>query len=507
MRARNFLLPMLAVLTGFAMADANGAFAQGRYQGGGARHFSERPPPPNRGDGGMRGSRGHHGPFRRHHGGFGAGGIIIGLPALIESLPSADTDNGIEQPVHRRTRTRKPRAPRRAARRTPSGAPPAGETRLVPDEVVVSLRNTVRAAQINALQRRYRLQRLESHRSQLAGVTLYRWRIPDRRSVATVVRALERNRLVSAAQPNYVFTLQRSEKAAADSAQYELAKLHLPQAHTLATGDNVKVAIIDSAVDLHSPELNGSVVASFDTLKTPPKPHAHGTAIAGLIAAHGKLTGAAPDAKLLAVRAFDPDGDSARGTTFNILRGLDWAVANGARVINMSFAGPADPIIHRALTAADRKNIVLVAAAGNAGPKSPPLYPAADPHVIAVTATDASDALFARSNRGKQIALAAPGADILVAAPNGGVALSSGTSYSAAEVSGIVALLLQRRGNLTPAEARRILMRTAEDLGRKGRDPEFGAGLVNAYEALIAEAAPVTAAVPLPVSRANSRAP
>jgi subtilisin family serine protease len=95
----------------------------------------------------------------------------------------------------------------------------------------------------------------------------------------------------------------------------------------------------------------------------------------------------------------------------------------------------------------------------------------------------------------------------LVAAPNGGVALSSGTSYSAAEVSGIVALLLQRRGNLTPAKARRILMRTAKDLGRKGLDPQFGAGLVNAYEALMAEAAPVTAAVPLPVSRANSRAP
>ena len=67
-------------------------------------------------------------------------------------------------------------------------------------------------------------------------------------------------------------------------------------------------------------------------------PHKHGTAIAGLIAAHGRLMGAAPGAHILAIRAFDGSGASAEGTTFNILKGLDWAAAHGARVINMSFA-------------------------------------------------------------------------------------------------------------------------------------------------------------------------
>ncbi len=78
-------------------------------------------------------------------------------------------------------------------------------------------------------------------------------------------------------------------------------------------------------------------------------PHKHGTAIAGLIAAHGRLMGAAPGARILAIRAFDPADASAEGTTFNILKGLDWAAAHDARVINMSFAGPADPAIHRSL--------------------------------------------------------------------------------------------------------------------------------------------------------------
>ena len=254
-------------------------------------------------------------------------------------------------------------------------------------------------------------------------------------------------------------------------AQYELAKLHLPQAHALAKGDKMLVAVIDSGVDVNHPELAGAIAETYDTLAQPLTPHKHGTAIAGLIAAHGKLMGAAPGAHILAIRAFNPTDKGADGTTFNILKGLDWAAAHDARVINMSFAGPADPAIHRSLEAAHKKGIVLVAAAGNAGAKSPPLYPAADPNVIAVTATDADDKLFEQSNRGPHIAVAAPGAQILVATPDGAYEVSSGTSYSAAEVSGIVALMLERKGDLTPDNVRDILMATAKDLGPKGRDP------------------------------------
>jgi len=175
-------------------------------------------------------------------------------------------------------------------------------------------------------------------------------------------------------------------------------------------------------------------------------------------------------------------------------------------VINMSFAGPTDPAIHRSLEAAHRKGIVLVAAAGNAGAKSPPLYPAADPNVIAVTATDADDKLFEQSNRGKHIAVAAPGNQIFVAIPDGGYEVSSGTSYSAAEVSGVVALMLERNGKLTPDKVRGILAATAKDLGPKGRDAMFGAGLVDAYGALTAEGAPATAAAPRAIERVSTGA-
>ncbi len=151
----------------------------------------------------------------------------------------------------------------------------------------------------------------------------------------------------------------------------------------------------------------------------------------------------------------------------------------------MSFAGPADPGIARQLTAARGKGIVLVAAAGNAGPKSGPLYPAADPNVIAVTATDADDRLFRQSNRGRHVTIAAPGVDILVPAPENNYQVTSGTSVAAAHVSGVAALVLQRQPGLSPDAVRNILMRSARDIGPRGRDDQFGAGLADAYQAVL----------------------
>ncbi len=148
----------------------------------------------------------------------------------------------------------------------------------------------------------------------------------------------------------------------------------------------------------------------------------------------------------------------------------------------MSFAGPADPRLGDALERASKRGIVLIAAAGNAGPNSPPLYPAADRNVIAVTATDIEDRLFSGANRGNHIAVAAPGVDVLVPAPGGGnYQYTTGTSVAAAHVSGVVALLIERNPKLTPADVRRILTRTAKSLGPRER---AGAGLVNAFQAV-----------------------
>lgn len=374
-------------------------------------------------------------------------------------------------------------------------------------------------AQLTALARRHRLQRVFSQSFLLTGSTVSLFRIVGRRPVEDVQRELRADAAVRSAQPNFRYILQDQKTAGVtegDPAQYALAKLRLPEAHGLAHGNGVIVAVIDSAIDADHPELAGSIAASFDALDSKGEPHVHGTGIAGAIVAHARLMGSAPSAKILAIRAFGVTQGTAESASFTILKSLDYAAAHGAQIINMSFAGPKDALVSRGIAAAAAKSIVMVAASGNAGPKSPPLHPAADAQVIAVSATDADDRLFAASNRGSHVAVAAPGVDIFLPAPNGKYQMTSGTSFSAAYISGLAALVLERRPTLTPAEVRAILTTSARDLGVPGRDDLFGAGEADACRAVQAvpenavptadKTAPVTA-VSDPVPAASSAVP
>ena len=305
---------------------------------------------------------------------------------------------------------------------------------------------------------------------------------------------------VRSVQPNYRYALQNQKAALTegDPAQYALAKLRLPEAHTLAQGAHVTIAVIDSGIDVKHPEFADRIAASWDALGSKEGPHIHGTGVAGAIVAHARLMGSAPAARILAIRAFAAAQNGAESTSFVILRSLDYAASHGAQIINMSFAGPKDALIERGVAAIAAKGIVMVAAAGNAGAKSAPLYPAANPAVIAVSGTDAQDRLFSASNRGSYVAVAAPGVDIFLPAPDDKYQMTSGTSFSAALVSGIAALLLERNPALKPDDLRTILTKTARDLGAPGRDDLFGAGEADAYAAVTA-----TVAAPLPVAASD----
>src|SRR6266581_2974456 len=368
------------------------------------------------------------------------------------------------------------------------------DSRTIAGEIVAEIDGSLSDAQADELARRHRLERIGSQNFPLIGATIGLFRIVDRRTVETVGRELAADGARSV-QANFRYALQDQKTAITegDPAQYALLKLRLPQAHTLAHGANVTIAVIDSGIDIRHPELANAIAGSFDALGSKEGPHVHGTGIAGAIVSHARLMGSAPAARILAIRAFGVAPGGAESTSFVILKGLDYAAANGAQIVNMSFAGPKDALIERGIAAAAAKGIVMVAAAGNAGPKSPPLYPAANANVIAVSATDAQDRLFAASNRGGHIAVAAPGVDIFLPAPDEKYQITSGTSFSAAYISGLAALLLERNPALKPDEVRAILMKTARDLGAPGRDDLFGAGEADAYAAVSAVApAPAT---------------
>ena len=379
-----------------------------------------------------------------------------------------------------------PRKPKRVASGRNINIPPSGETRFISNEILLRFEPGTPERARALIVDRLNLTLLESQTFALSGQTIGRYRIDGGRSAVQTLNLVARDFPgVTAAQVNFVYVGAQAQQPARQdppagdaSAQYVVRKLHLTEAHRINRGDDVLVAVIDSRIDKNHPDLAGAIADEFDALGTPTPPHAHGTAIAGAIAANSKLVGVAPKVRLLAVRAFSGAGESAQSTTFNILKGIDWAAAKNARIINMSFAGPADPMLKQMLAIANARGIVLIAAVGNGGPKSPPLYPGADAGVIGVTATDADDKLMPQANRGPQVAVAAPGVEILAAAPDGKYQITSGTSVAAAHVSGVAALLLATKPKLTPAQVRDNLARSAHRV--PGTRNEVGAGVVDA---------------------------
>jgi hypothetical protein len=379
-----------------------------------------------------------------------------------------------------------------------TGVPPRGETRYISNEMIFHVPPNVPQATVDAAARRLGLVTVASQNLSLSGGTLLHFRIANGRPVSDVVRDLE-GQNIGVAQPNYVYRLQQDGRTPAplsppvsppplprgDPAQYAVAKLHLVEAHKIATGAGVLVAVIDSQIDTSHPDLGGTIAGSFDAVGNHERPDEHGTEMTGAIVAHRKLLGVAPRARILAIHAFSPEAQSsAQTTTAHILAGIDWAISKGAKVINMSFAGPYDPLLSHALKKAHDNGIVLVAAAGNAGPQSPPLYPAADENVIAVTAVDENDKLLPQANQGPHIALAAPGVNVLEPAPGGAYGYTTGTSVASAHVSGVAALIIERDPTIDIATLEEVLYSSARDLGPKGRDSQFGYGLVDPLHAL-----------------------
>lgn len=424
-------------------------------------------------------------------GGFGGGGgggrnAIIGAAVAAVAVPAILSI--IEQA---RANDRSA-----AAASEPPGLPPAEERRFVAGEVLFIMAPDAPQAAIRQVERRFGLRLLQRETAEVVGAMMHRYRVPNRQTVPAAIRAMQQAVGFAYIQPNYVFErpefrvkLQSANAMRAQGdqrLQYVVDALRLSEAHRIARGQRIPIAVIDSGVDANHPELQGRVTQSFDAVGGQFRPHEHGTGMVGAIASQRQLLGVSPGAEILAVRAFAPgQSQGSTGTSFHIVKAMDWAIRNGARVINMSFAGPRDPMIARAIQVAADRRIAMVAAMGNGGPSAPIAFPAADPNVIAVTATDKEGRLFDAATQGDHVAVAAPGVEIILPAPRGGYQISSGTSVAAAHVSGIVALILERHPDADPATLRRLLQATARQAAIP--DPKLGAGVADPVRALTAE--------------------
>jgi subtilisin family serine protease len=264
----------------------------------------------------------------------------------------------------------------------------------------------------------------------------------------------------------------------------------------ITTADPIKVAIIDTGIDLTHPDLSGNIKGGYNAIhptKSPNDDNGHGTHVAGITAAIDNdigVIGVGPNIDLYAVKVLSRTGS---GYLSDVIEGLDWAVSNGMQVVNMSLGTNSDiQSFHDAVIRVNQAGITQVAAAGNNSGGSV-TYPAAYSEVIAVSATDSADQIAYFSSAGPEVDLAAPGVSIYSTYKGSTYKTLSGTSMAAPHVTGTASLVLtvpigaydlDSDGLWDPNEVQNKLQATAIDLGIAGPDNLYGYGLVYAYSAV-----------------------
>lgn len=249
---------------------------------------------------------------------------------------------------------------------------------------------------------------------------------------------------------------------------------------------DVKIGIVDTGINPsheafeHS---NLTVLRSSEENLTASS-RKHGTAVTSILigARSSRSPGLLPDAEVIAVDAFyRAASDDHRSDVYTLVRSLDILDREGAGIVNLSLAGPANALLENMLSSLADKGILVVAAMGNAGPKSPPAYPAAYNTTIAVTAIDGNKKVYRRAGRGDHVTFAAPGVEIWTAASIRGARPKTGTSFATPYVTAVLAVLVGKNPLIkTKAQAVEAMAAMREDLGEPGFDPVFGHGLVNA---------------------------
>lgn len=270
----------------------------------------------------------------------------------------------------------------------------------------------------------------------------------------------------------------------ADSVGWNLQKIEAPSVWNTTRGSQVVVAVLDTGIDYRHPELQSRYAGGYDFSNDDPDPYddnGHGTHVSGIAVASANNTGiqgVAAEARVLGVKVLGADGT---GYLSDVVDGIDWAVRQGAQVINFSLGTTHNSsALELKLQEAVAKGVYLVASAGNTNGGSL-LYPAAYTSVVSVSATDPNDAVASFSSLGAEVS--APGVDIESTIPGGGYARWSGTSMAAPHVTGAIALMIANK----QTNIRERLRQSSVDLGPSGADPYYGAGRIWIKPAVLGE--------------------
>lgn len=320
--------------------------------------------------------------------------------------------------------------------------------------------------------------------------------VRGRRDARTALAALEASPGVAAVEADQIVSATQVLGTLLDPLrqdQWELDRVEADVTHDVGiAGEGTVIAILDTGVLRTHPDLQANVLPGYDAIARVARPdvgdaNGHGTLSAGTAAAAGNDIGGrgiAHQASILPVKVLGDDGN---GNVSDVADGLDWAVANGADVVNLSLAGPKSmAIMDAAIVDATDAGVVVVASAGNDGAGANTVaWPAAHPDTVAVGATVSGDAIASFSSSGAHLTVSAPGNRVLGTSvdQNRPYRLWSGTSAAAPITSGALAAAIQAQG--TDLSSRTdvedlvaALTSTVDDVGPKGWDPSFGHGIV-----------------------------
>ena len=301
---------------------------------------------------------------------------------------------------------------------------------------------------------------------------------------------LNKNKAVEYAEPNdRVYALVTPNDPSFGS-QWGLPKTKAQNGWDIERGltNEVKIAIVDTGVDLDHPDLSAKMLPGYDFVNNDSNPDdddGHGSHVAGVAAASTNngvgVAGMSWGAKIMPVKVLNQYGS---GTYQQVSNGITYAADRGARVINLSLGGYGySQTLKNATDYAHAKGVVVVAAAGNASSRSI-LYPAGNPHVVGVAATDSSDRRASFSNYNSSVDISAPGVSILSTYNGARYAYMNGTSMSAPFVSGLAGLVLSQNPSFSADQTANTMYQQSHDLGSPGRDDYFGYGRINAQTTL-----------------------
>jgi len=247
-----------------------------------------------------------------------------------------------------------------------------------------------------------------------------------------------------------------------------------------ATVTGIGIGLIDTAVDTAHETLRGSRIIHQIFVDADHLPMVHGTSIASLLVGEADdFRGMLPGATLYSAAVFTQSlSGGVKASADSLASALNWLVKQQVAVINMSLAGPSNVLLQVAVRKTLERGHTIVSAVGNDGPAAPPLYPAAYPGVIAITAVDANRYVYRRANRGKHVDFSAIGVNVRAADQRGGYGTFSGTSYAAPVISALLAARLGTPDVTRQQDVFAQLKQQAMDMGTVGRDPVFGYGLL-----------------------------